>query len=90
MMDENRDGYTEFKVGDFDAYAYHYSNTRYLVYVFLDGSAESSMQARYMWVEVAPFDKGSDTTGEQIFEMEYVQNIINSVTYNGLITPGAE
>lgn len=88
--DAEKEGYTEFKVGAYDAYAYHYSNTRYLVYIFLDGSTESAAQARYMWVELAPFDKGSETTGEQVFEMEYVKNIINSVTYNGLITPGAE
>lgn len=84
------EGYTEFKVCDFDAYAYHFSNTMYKVYVLLEGTDESAKQAQYMDITVAPWDKGSDTTGEMVFEMEYVQNVINSITYNGLITPGTE
>lgn len=88
--DESEEGYREFKVGEFDAYAYHYSDNCQKVYVFLDGSAESSEQARYMVITVAPYEKFGDLTGEMVFEMEYVQNIINSITYNGLIAPGAE
>ena len=86
----SKNGYTEFKVGDYDAYAYHFSNTMYKIYVLLDGSAESAKQAQYMDITVAPYDKGSDTTGEQVYEMEYVKNVINSITYNGLVAPGAE
>ena len=86
----SKNGYTEFKVGDFDAYAYHFSDTMYKIYVLLDGSAESAKQAQYMDITVAPYDKGSDTTGEQVYEMEYVKNVINSITYNGLVAPGAE
>lgn len=86
----SKNGYIEFKVGDYDAYAYHFSNTMYKIYVLLDGSAESAKQAQYMDITVAPYDKGSDTTGEQVYEMEYVKNVINSITYNGLVAPGAE
>ena len=43
-----------------------------------------------MVITVAPYEKFGDLTGEMVFEMEYVQNIINSITYNGLIVPGAE
>ena len=89
-IDAEEEGFREFKVGEFDAYAYHYSDNCQKVYVFLDGSAESSEQARYMVITVEPYEKFGEETGEMVLEKKYVQNIINSITYNGLILPGAE
>ena len=31
-----------------------------------------------------------NVTGEQVYEMEFVKNTIDSITYNGLITPDTE
>ena len=45
---------------------------------------------RIMKIKVKPADFDMDTDAAALYESEYVQNIVKTLTYNGIVTPEAE
>ena len=43
-----------------------------------------------MRIDVRPTDSNMDTDASALYEGEYVQNIVKTLTYNGVVTPEAE
>ena len=87
---EKEDDYKEIKIGDYDGYAYSLSKNTYYVFVRFEGVDESGEQNRFMRIEVRPADGSMDTDASALYESEYVQNIVKTLTYNGIVTPEAE
>lgn len=87
---EKEDDYKEIKIGDYDGYGYSFSKNTYYVFVRFDGVDEPTMQNCYMRIKVKPTDYNMDTDASLLYEGEYVQNIVKTLTYNGVVTPGAE
>jgi len=87
---EKEDDYKEIKIGDYDGYAYSFSKNTYYVFVRFEGVDEPTMQNCYMRIEVRPADGSMDTDASALYEGEYVQNIVKTLTYNGIVTPEAE
>lgn len=87
---EAEDDYKEIKIGDYDGYAYSYSKNTYRVFVRFEGVDEASMQNCYMRIDVRPADGNMDTDASALYEGEYVQSIVKTLTYNGIVTPEAE
>ena len=87
---EKEDDYKEIKIGDYDGYAYSYSKNTYYVFVRFDGVDEPTMQNCYMRIKVKPADYNMDTDASALYESEYVQDIVKTLTYNGVVTPEAE
>ena len=87
---EKEDDYKEIKIGDYDGYAYSFSKNTYYVFVRFDGVDEPTMQNCYMRIKVKPTDSDMDTEASALYEGEYVQSIVKTLTYNGIVTPEAE
>ena len=87
---EAEDDYKEIKIGDYDGYAYSFSKNTYYVFVRFDGVDEPTMQNCYMRIKVKPTDNNMDTDASALYESKYVQNIVKTLTYNGIVTPEAE
>ena len=84
------DDYKEIKLGDYDGYAYSYSKNTYRVFGRFEGVDEASMQNCYMRIDVRPADGNMDTDASALYEGEYVQSIVKTLTYNGIVTPESE
>ena len=60
------------------------------MFVRFEGVDEPTMQNCYMRIEVRPADGSMDTDASALYEGEYVQSIVKTLTYNGIVTPEAE
>ena len=82
---EAEDDYKEIKIGDYDGYAYSFSKNTYHVFVRFEGVDEPAMQNCYMKIVVRPADSDMDTDALALYESEYVQKIVKTLTYNGIL-----
>ena len=76
--------YKEFKIGNYDAFAYE-SVRSYHVTILFEHISETT--DRFMEIEISQIKSTSDLpTGKDFFDSEKGQAIINSIRYNGVVT----
>ena len=78
------ESYKEFKVGEYDAYAYA-SNKDYNVTILFENISETT--DRYLDIQLKQLMMKSDgPDGKEFFEQnEKVKSIVNSLRYNGIV-----
>jgi len=80
---ENEETYTEFKVGKYDAFGYE-DFGGYYINMHLEEVSETT--DRYIVVQIETPDYSKDhLEGIQYFEDEEIKEIVESITYNGVL-----
>ena len=87
----SKENYTEFKIGDHDAYAFS-DFYQYHIYVLLENVSETT--DRYAYIDIAEAEPSFEDGIElKLYnEKEEIQKIVNSLVYKGVIdvTPAPE
>lgn len=83
------DTFTEFKVGEYDAYGYE-GYKSYTVNILFETISETTL--RYLTIELSQLISHSDQPGgKEFFEQnEKVKSIVNSMKYNGVVKKTVE
>lgn len=80
---DNGETYKQFKIGNYDAFAYE-SVRSYHVTILFEHISETT--DRFMDIEISQIKGTSDLpTGKDFFDSEKGQAIINSIRYNGVV-----
>lgn len=81
--ERSSESFKEFKIGDYDAYAYDFGTVYHVVVLFENISETTD---RYLNIEIMRLMGGGDPDGKAFFEQnEEVKSIINSMRYNGVV-----
>lgn len=80
---DNPDTYKEFKIGEYDAYAYESVRSYYLT-ILLENISETT--DRFIDIQINQISSTSDLPGgKDYFDQERGKAIINSLRYNGVV-----
>lgn len=80
---DHAETYKEFKIGEYDAYAYESVRTYYVTILFEHISETTD---RFIDIQINQIQSNSDLpSGKDFYESEKGKSIINSMRYNGIV-----